>query len=40
MKKELLEIGPWELLRQLQAWEPEGEPAREVRCVQLAYFER
>jgi hypothetical protein len=40
MKKELLEIGPWELLRQLRAWEPENEPAYEVRRVQLAYFER
>jgi hypothetical protein len=40
MKKELLEIGPWELLRQLGAWEPESETAQEVRRVQLAYFER
>ena len=40
MKKELLELGPWELLRQLRAWEPEGEAAQEVRRVQLAYFER
>jgi hypothetical protein len=40
MKKELLEIGPWELMRKLRAWEPENETAREVRRVQLAYFER
>lgn len=40
MKKELLEIGPWELLRQLRAWKPEGDAAQEVRRVQLAYFER
>jgi hypothetical protein len=40
MEKELLEIGPWELLRQLRAWEPESAGAREVRRVQLAYFER
>lgn len=40
MKKELLEIGPWKLLRQLRNWEPESETAREVRRVQLAYFER
>lgn len=40
MKKELLELGPWELLRQLRAWEPVEAPAREVRRVQLAYFER
>ena len=40
MKHELLTIGPWELLRQLKAWEPEGEAAREVKRVQTAYFER
>lgn len=40
MKKELLDIGPWELLRQLRGWEPETEVAQEVRRVQLAYFER
>lgn len=40
MKKELLEIGPWELLRQLRKWEPESETAQEVQRVQLAYFER
>ena len=40
MKKELLEIGPWELLRRLRAWAPESETAQEVRRVQLAYFER
>lgn len=40
MKKELLEIGPWDLLRKLTAWEPGSEAAQEVRRVQLAYFER
>ena len=39
-KKELLELGPWALLRQLRAWEPKSEAAQEVRRVQLAYFER
>jgi hypothetical protein len=40
MKKELLEIGPWELLRQLTAWQPESATAQEVRRVQRAYFAR
>jgi hypothetical protein len=40
MKKELFEIGPWELLRALAAWNPEGAEAQEVRRVQLAYFQR
>ena len=40
MRTELLERGPWELLRQLRAWKPEGVAAQEVRRVQLAYFER
>ena len=40
IKTELLEIGPWGLLRVLRAWEPEGAAAQEVRRVQLAYFER
>ena len=40
MKKELCEIGPWELLRALTAWEPESAAAQEVRRVQLAYFQR
>ena len=40
MKQELLETGPWELLRQLRAWEPGSETAQEVRRVQLGYFER
>ena len=40
MKKELLDLGPWELLRQLEAWQPPDADAAEVRRVQLAYFER
>jgi hypothetical protein len=40
MKHELLTIGPWELLRQLKAWKPEGEEGQEVKRVQTAYFER
>lgn len=40
MKKELLEIGPWELLRTLAAWEPASAEAQEVRRVQLAYFQK
>ena len=40
MKKELLEIGPWQLLRELAAWDPATAAAREVRRVQLAYFQR
>jgi hypothetical protein len=40
MKKELLEIGPWKLVRELAAWEPESADGQEVRRVQLAYFQR
>lgn len=40
MKKELLEIGPWKLVRALAAWEPESAAAQEVRRVQWAYFQR
>jgi hypothetical protein len=40
IKKELLEIGPWELVRSLTAWEPESAETQEVRRVQLAYFQR
>lgn len=40
VKKELLETGPWKLLRQLRAWKPESETAQEVRRLQLGYFER
>jgi hypothetical protein len=40
MKKELLEIGPWRLLRALRDWKPGSEAGQEVRRVQLAYFER
>jgi len=38
MKKELLEMGPWELLRDLERWEPETDAAREVRRQELGYF--
>ena len=40
MKKELLEIGPWKLARQLEAWQPVTDAAQEVRRLQLAYFDR
>jgi len=40
MKKTLLEIGPWDLVRQLKAWQPECAAGQEVRRVQLAYFQR
>lgn len=40
MKKELYDIGPWRLLREMTAWEPQSETGQEVRRVQLAYFER
>lgn len=40
MKKELLEIGPWDLVRKIKAWEPESADGQEVRRMQLAYFER
>ncbi len=40
MKKELYEIGPWELLRKLVAWEPASAEAQGVRRVQLAYFQK
>ena len=39
MKKELLEIGPWKLLRSLREWEPQEATAQEVRREQLGYFE-
>jgi AcrR family transcriptional regulator len=38
MKQEWLEIGPWELLRDLEAWEPDTAAAREVRRQELGYF--
>lgn len=40
MKKELYEIGPWELVRALEKWKPETAEGQEVRRVQLAYFQR
>src|SRR5688500_8658714 len=40
MKKELLEVGPWELVRSVAAWKPESAEGQEVRRVQLAYFQR
>lgn len=40
MKKELLEIGPWRLIREVEAWEPPHAAGQEVRRVQLAYFQR
>lgn len=40
MKKELLEVGPWKLLRELEAWVPPSAAGQEVRRVQLAYFQR
>ena len=43
MRRELRHIGPFELLRQLEAWEPQGKgsrAAREVRRQELGYFER
>jgi hypothetical protein len=40
MKQKLLTFGPRQLLAALRAWAPEDEGAREVRRVQLAYFER
>lgn len=43
MRHELRHVGPWEVLRQLEAWEPRGRgsrTAREVRRQELAYFER
>jgi len=40
MRKELYEIGPWRLLRELAAWEPARAEDQEVRRVQLAYFQR
>jgi hypothetical protein len=39
MKQEWLEIGPWELLRQLEAWQPETEAAQETRRQELGYFQ-
>lgn len=38
-KKELLEIGPWQLLRALREWAPQEVAAQEVRREQLGYFE-
>ena len=40
IKKELLEIGPWRLLRELKDWAPANAAGQEVRRVQLAYFQR
>lgn len=43
MRHELRHIGPWEVLRQLRAWEPRGRGSRaaqEIRRQELAYFER
>ena len=40
VKKEWLELGPWKLLWELQAWAPERAAEQEVRRVQLGYFER
>ena len=40
IKQELLEIGPWELVRALAAWKPESAAAQEVRRVQWSYFQR
>jgi hypothetical protein len=39
MKQEWREIGPWELLRQLEAWAPETAAAQEVRRQELGYFQ-
>lgn len=39
MKKEWLEIGPWELLRQLEAWEPTEAAAEEVKRQETGYFQ-
>ena len=40
MKTELYLIGPWKLVRELDAWQPTDALAQEVRRVQLAYFQR
>lgn len=40
LKKELWEIGPWRLIREVEAWAPESAAGQEVRRVQLAYFQR
>jgi hypothetical protein len=39
VKKELLEIGPWQLLRALREWAPQTAAAQEVRREQLGYFD-
>src|SRR5262249_8760482 len=39
-KKELLEVGPGGLLRQLKECESESSAVQELRRVQLAYFQR
>lgn len=39
-KKELLDLGPWQLLRDLRRWQPRSDEARELRRIQLNYFER
>jgi hypothetical protein len=39
MKREWLELGPWELLRQLAAWAPPTEAAQEIRRQELGYFQ-
>jgi len=40
IRQALLEQGPAALLAALRAWEPAGEREREVKRLQLAYFER
>jgi len=39
MKQELLEIGPWELLRELKRWEPRTDAAAEARRQERGYFQ-
>jgi hypothetical protein len=39
MKHELLTVGPWELLRSVEAWAPATEVAQEVRRQELVYFQ-
>jgi len=39
MRHELRTIGPWELLRSLQRWQPETAAAQEVRREELVYFQ-
>jgi hypothetical protein len=38
MQKELLEIGPWRLRRELEGWAPQTAAAQEVRRQELGYF--